>query len=155
MKPQDKRCASEFKSSIKPEKRRAPQVGGFADNFTCGFSKFGRGGTRSRISFRVVFAKFSLVLSDENTTALPSSQIRHVSTFSYYVLADLFGMVSGGLKCFERLFITSWTNRNVLNIFGEPLCKPWGGRNQSPRAWADSETRPNDASRAENKIPKK
>ena len=46
--------------------KRAPKVGGFAAHIACGFFEFWRGGTRSRIVFLQVFARWPLILSDDN-----------------------------------------------------------------------------------------
>ena len=47
--------------------KRAPKVGGFAAHFACGFFEFWRGGTRSRIVFLEVFARWPVILSDDTT----------------------------------------------------------------------------------------
>ena len=47
-------------------KKRAPQVGGFAAHFACGFFEFWRGGTRSRIVFLEVFARGPLITAHDN-----------------------------------------------------------------------------------------
>ena len=53
------------------------RVGGFATNFSSGFVKFSRGGSRSRVLFLEVVAKCSLILSDDNTCLeLPQSNAK-------------------------------------------------------------------------------
>ena len=63
-KPRDKLCESAF-HPFKTQKR-VPKVGGFAAHFACGFFEFWKGGTRSRIVFLKVFARWILNLSDDN-----------------------------------------------------------------------------------------
>ena len=46
--------------------KKAPKVGGLAAHFACGFFEFWRDGTRSRIVFLEVFARWPLILSDDN-----------------------------------------------------------------------------------------
>ena len=47
----------------------ARKVGGEAAHFWCPFFEFWRGGTRSRIVFLEVFARWPLILSDDNIMA--------------------------------------------------------------------------------------
>ena len=48
--------------------KRAPKVGGFAAHFWCPFFEFWRAGTRSRIVFLQLFARWPLILSDDDST---------------------------------------------------------------------------------------
>ena len=62
----EKRCATRV-PPLQESKKGEPKVGGFAAHFACGFFEFWRGGTRSRIVYLEVFAKFSLILADDNS----------------------------------------------------------------------------------------
>ena len=89
-------------------------MGGFAAHFACGFFVFWRGGARSRTAFLEVFARWPLILSDDNIVRGVSCVL--LGSTEAALMGNFTPISRRPAKCAMR---TAWVHSGALRA---PLC---------------------------------